>query len=128
MVTEHNNLMCQSHQQLCIAQRSAHRLITKCSHDSVHVHWDNLTLSWQLNDFLRFGALIFKQLSKGPLPEPSVMLRVNQMSVTWLTDDFSVFAGMILEAKKNLEQALEEIANQPAADQTFPSNSNFSLN
>lgn len=125
--------MCQCNEKIELAKRSRFRFITACQHNAVHAHWDNVTLSWRLQDFQRFAEMVQRRVVSGNIPEPSVMLRINQVMVGWQTADFLIFAEMVLEANAGVEHALAYLcqSNKRPVEQFLPHrhlNHKFSLN
>ena len=98
------------HHRVCIAKLDENRYVTVCQHKVVHAHWDNLTLSWRDNEFRRFVKIIKHQLQTQVIPEPSVVLQVNQVFAGWPTADFYQFADMVVMGLIYLDVGLEHLA------------------
>lgn len=79
------------------------RYVAVCEHRTVHIHWQNLSLAWQIRGFRRFAHLIQQHLQQKELPEPTVQLRINRFSVGLPTAEFLMFADMVLAAQEVLE-------------------------
>ena len=85
-----------------------HRYVAVSEHRTVHIHWQNLSLAWQIRDFRRFAYLIEQHLQLKELPEPTVQLRINRFSVGLPTAEFLMFADMVLAAHEVLEGWLHQ--------------------
>ena len=86
--------MCQN--LVCVANMTRNRYITLCEHYPIYVHWDNLALSWSLNDYNKVANTIMHQLQTQNIPEPSVVIKINQVLAGWPTSEFYLFADTVL--------------------------------
>lgn len=101
------------HSQVYAANITRHRCITVCKHQIVQVYWDNLTISWQKEDFCRFAEMIKHRAQTDDFPDNFVSLRVNKVMVSWARADFYEFVDMILMGLFNLESALAKFMTPP---------------
>lgn len=114
--------------KVCIANVTPHRHITLCVHSTIQVSWDNLTLSWNLQDFRNFAAMVKRQLQQQTVPEPSVVLRVNRTIVGWPTPDFYRFADMVMIALFNLDDAIAQLTSRRFTNNKIPNTPALWLN
>lgn len=110
-----------------LARCGRFRHVTLTSPQTVQIQWDNVALSWQRHDFDRFAQILQRQLAQQALPQPTVQLRINRVSVGLPTADFHEFAEMVLHAWTRLGGA-ERPSPPPRPTQTTCPTIGFSVN
>jgi hypothetical protein len=120
--------MHQNHEHTYLIEVNEYRYVALCCHRAIHVQWDNLTLSWRLEDFRHIVQLIRDQMTQLAIPAEAVGMRVNRITLTIPTAEFYYFADMVLAAHDNLDASLQQLESHTLPPQQSSHSFPFSLN